>query len=603
MKTVVPVSVSDARFPPLQFVLQSPLRAGALVRVCANGPSMLSSVVVHAVVAARAPDQPFEMVHHYTREAMEKDWNWYISTRSMAIVRVPRELAEGELLVVESGYRAGHEGGSATPVGEVARFSGLVWRMELASVPEETALEGVTIAEPFGLALMAGPAARGEAWLKPDGTVRAGCFDAHGNPTGPAVIVAVDSGPVDSAGRVRVKTPAGPAVTNAWPAGLDGTPVWFGEFHWHTDFSSDGQRAMADALASARDELGLDFAGPGDHLWASGSYGRKGPREQAETCRRFDEPGRFCTLAGAELSRRYGHANLYAIDFDTFAGIVDRFPQELKPEWDRRPDQYGLEALTRLCIPGKSLVIPHHSNMDSFVRERVVHPDGRPYWCALHFPIPADRAIVRLFEMVQGRGAFESEETDDAWRIYDGGLGGSARTALMRGYRMGFVGGTDNHCGWPTRGHGGQYIGVTAVQAPALDTASVFQALYARRCYATSGARIIADMTLNGHPMGSELVQEPGARRLFRISVRGTAPLTHVQLIHFGYVLKDFALKAGSLDLDAEWDDDRPGRPLEDAWYYLRIRQEDGHCAWLSPVWVDLPGECAAQDGRKGSMP
>jgi hypothetical protein len=43
------------------------------------------------------------------------------------------------------------------------------------------------------------------------------------------------------------------------------------------------------------------------------------------------------------------------------------------------------------------------------------------------------------------------------------------------------------------------------------------------------------------------------------------------------------------LDFEAEWVDERPGRPLEDAWYYVRARQTDGHCAWLSRFRVDLP--------------
>jgi len=136
---------------------------------------------------------------------------------------------------------------------------------------------------------------------------------------------------------------------------------------------------------------------------------------------------------------------------------------------------------------------------------------------------------------------------------------------------------------------GSSYAGVTAVQSASLDTGSIFASLHARRCYATSGARIVADMTLNGSPMGSELTMEPGEDRVFRIRVRGTAPLEQVQMIHLGYVLHDFDLERDSLDLDVEWADERPGRPLEDAWYYLRIRQRDGHCAWLSPFWVDLP--------------
>jgi len=127
------------------------------------------------------------------------------------------------------------------------------------------------------------------------------------------------------------------------------------------------------------------------------------------------------------------------------------------------------------------------------------------------------------------------------------------------------------------------------VQAPRLDTRSVFEALHRRRCYATSGARIVADATLNGQPLGSELALAPGAERRFRIRIHGTAPLAAVQIVHAGCVLADFPVAAGSWDVAAEWCDERPGRALEDAWYYVRARQADGHCAWLSPFWIDLP--------------
>jgi hypothetical protein len=219
---------------------------------------------------------------------------------------------------------------------------------------------------------------------------------------------------------------------------------------------------------------------------------------------------------------------------------------------------------------------------------QVVREDGRPFWCAMHFPMPADRSVMRLFEMVQGRGAFETEQTDLDWRIRHGGFGASALTALAKGYRIGFIGGTDNHCGWPTR-QGAGYCGLTAVQTANLDTKSVFDAMYHRRCYATSGARIVADATLNGHPMGSELKLDPGVERKFRIKIQGTVPLTAVQVIHCGCMLADLPVGENQLDFDIEWCDERPGRPLEDVYYYIRARQEDGHCAWLSPFWVDLP--------------
>ncbi len=597
----VRIAVTERNFPDIRFRTASPLEAGALLRLRANGVSMLSSVEISRVYLADSPDTELAIVHRYRREEMETDWMWYIRTKSMAVVEAPRRLDAGIEVIVESRYRSPGRSSSGAGIIQV-RYSGLTWKMLFDAVESVRSESGTSVAEPASLFFVAGPVDRIESYLKPGGRVLVTGFDAFGNPVEAAHTVEVDLDADDRSSlpsadaslqwratgeRIRISAHGRSALSNAKPQALDGTPIWFGEFHWHTDFSGDGQRPMRDALTAARDELGLDFAGPADHMGPNGRYGGIDPNRQAEICRSFDEPGRFVTVPAAELSRRYGHTNLYADSFDTFLSIVGRFEKNLAPAWSKEPDRYDFASLARLCVAGKSVIVPHHANMDSFVREHVVHDDGRPFWCAMHYPLPPDRVTVRLFEMVQSRGAFETEVADDVWRTYDGGLGGSARTALTRGYRMGFVAGTDNHCGWPTR-WGADYSGITAIQAEILDTAALFDAMFRRRCYATSGARIVADVTLNGSPMGSELLQSPGEERVFRIKVRGTTELTHVQIVHLGYVLKNFDLLRGSLDFDVEWADDRPGRPLEDAWYYVRIRQADGHCAWLSPFWVDL---------------
>ena len=89
--------------------------------------------------------------------------------------------------------------------------------------------------------------------------------------------------------------------------------------------------------------------------------------------------------------------------------------------------------------------------------------------------------------------------------------------------------------------------------------------------------------------MGSELRLEPGAERRLRVRIRGTAPLECVQVIHCGHLLAELPVAADSPDLDAEWVDERPGRPLQDVYYYVRARQRDGECLWTSPFWIDLP--------------
>jgi hypothetical protein len=67
---------------------------------------------------------------------------------------------------------------------------------------------------------------------------------------------------------------------------------------------------------------------------------------------------------------------------------------------------------------------------------------------------------------------------------------------------------------------------------------SIFASLYGRRVYATTGARILLDFTIDGHPMGSDVVCL-GAPTI-QVDVVGTAPLAVVQVFRDGQVVYDF---------------------------------------------------------------
>ncbi len=609
----VELQAPDPAFPVCSFTIDRPLAAGVLVRLSAGGAQLLENVEITEVRLAGS-SEPLEFVHRYDRAEMERNWRWYSQTKSMAVVRLDTAAPTGSQLEVHARYKErrmrGERSGRPSPQQSRDRYSGLSWWMSATTVADEHAQAGEQVAPPFEIRFVPGPPDHIEAYLRNDGRLLVQHFDACGNPTAAAgeveatangwsltAAAASSSGAtalgsadaVLAGGRVQVRDASGhTAASNAPPLTFDGTPIFFGEFHWHTEFSGDGQRPVADSLQSARDELALDFAGPTDHLSPGGRYGSRTVADQLALCQPFDEPGRFVAFPAAELSRRYGHANIYTESWELLKEMTDRFAGELAPAWDAQPDRYDLASLVRLCLPGRALVVPHHPNMDSYVREGVVRDDGRPWWCAMHWPIPADRSVIRLVEIVQARGCFETEQTDEDWRIWDGGLGGSVRTALARGYRLGFVGGSDNHSGWPTR-KGDGFCGLTAIQAPRLDLSSLFGALHARRSYATTGARIVADVTLNDAPLGSELQLEPSAERRLQIRIHGTAPLQTVQIVHGGYVLAELEPDADSPDMVTEWADERPGRPLEDCYYYVRARQHDGECVWTSPFWIDLP--------------
>jgi hypothetical protein len=108
-----------------------------------------------------------------------------------------------------------------------------------------------------------------------------------------------------------------------------------------------------------------------------------------------------------------------------------------------------------------------------------------------------------------------------------------AQESLRRGMRVAFIGGSDDHSGRPgwstaTLAHHGTRGGLTAFLAEELTRESIWEAFKNRRCYGTSGPRIVLDVSVNGHPMGSEpALNEPP---VMSIHVLGTSPIDTVEV-------------------------------------------------------------------------
>lgn len=603
MKNVISVPCGQPLPNSVQLTAVKPIPAGSILRIKGDSIKTTMSVKIDAVLCN---GKPLEVLHSFDHTELTEGggWNWYIQTLSIITVRVAEQIPEGGVITLERyGQDKPFDVADAYGYGEI--YSELEMALCGVIVPDVRSLDITAATDTAVLTFTPAGPSRIEAYLKPDGSLQVQYFDAMGNPTVPdtdMVTVQTDSGQktVQLAPHINSSIITGinteratvtdnkgrSAVSNRKPVLSDGKNVYFGEIHWHTEFSSDGSGDLSHCLMRAKKQLGLDFATPGDHIGLNGVYrdSAHSPQAQAEVYKAHNKPGEFAIVPTGELSGRYGHANIVADTMETFEHIAGRL-HELQPVFNVR-DRYPIKELEALCPEGKAFIIPHHTNMDSYLVERAVRKDdGRPYWCAMNWELPACIPGVRAVEMVQNRGSFEQEEQQEGWRMIGGGLGGSVRTALIKGYRLGFTGGTDNHMGWPTR-RGKGYGGITAVIADTLDTKSVFDALYNRHCYATTGARIIAEATLNGQHIGSELILDPLAERRFDISVNGTAPITQVDIIHCGIVLHSFET-GNAVDFKAVWYDKRPGRPVDDCWYYVRGRQADGECFWLSPWWID----------------
>ncbi len=594
------LSAQSTELPPVSFELEQELAAGSCFHVCSASFRLFHNLKLEDIqVEASGEALPVDMENELPlRHAMK---------RSLAAVRPRTPLPKGTRIQVK-----------LAPKGERLNEAGdIEWDLRLALIEEEAFTAEPCrfpfhdLAPPLIIHLHAGSATRLEAVRRFNGDLVIRCADALGSTAGPpdvplfvedsqscrevrmppsgALTLSVD---LEETQPIRVRLGSWVVESNPLPRLDQDQKLFFGDIHWHTASSTDGQRSMHKALQSARDELGLDFAGPSEHILDEGDYGRSDVRDQARVCMAFDEPGRFAVIPGFEKSRRYGHCNVYTTDFEKLTAICDRFPEEMVPVLKSGCSRFAIEELVELFDDPDTLIIPHHSNMDNAAGQGL--PGNTPAWTAFHWPRTPIPQHLRLIEINQQRGAFEQERPDPVWQPpfwlgFHGGLGGSAETALARGHRIGFIGGTDNHHGWPSlEGGGGKVGGVTAVLADQLDPASIVRAMHARRCYATTGARIVAQAELNGYAVGSEMSLEASAPREFRISLKGTAPFERVELISFGQIAHAFEWKGERRELDLNWSDLRPERAVEDVYYYVRARQQDGHLLWMSPWWIDL---------------
>lgn len=192
---------------------------------------------------------------------------------------------------------------------------------------------------------------------------------------------------------------------------------------------------------------------------------------------------------------------------------------------------------------------------------------------------------------------------------------GSLRAALNAGKRFGFTaGGLDDRGVYKDFFDSKQVQyqpGLTAIMAKQHQRDSLFEALYQRRCYATTGERILLDFMICNFPMGSEIsaTQKPGLaiNRYVHGFVAGTAPVVKIEVIRCGKVWQTIKPAAGISNIEIALDDS--SAPSESAiklgeggflYYYLRVTQKDGHIAWSSPIWIDFD---KIQLGRISSAP
>jgi len=328
-------------------------------------------------------------------------------------------------------------------------------------------------------------------------------------------------------------------------------------------FFSDGLRCPEELYTFARDEAFLDAFAISDHAeWLTD---RQWEYFVAVT-NDFNEPGRFATLQGLEwTSFRFGNRNVY-------------FPGPEAPIWRSDDPVMGeLSNLYRAAREHGAIVVPHHTATAQIGVD----------WSLGHDP-----QVERLVEIHSVWGTSErSVKAGNSFPIWGGEAAGrTVIDALQRGYRFGFLGGGDIHDGRPgdelhhlqDEPDGYRELhrqGITGIWATALTREAVFDAMWNRRVYATTNARILLRFTVDGQPMGSQL--PPAGPVAIHAHAMGTAPIARADLVHNGADVQTIEPQSDVLDWETTVTAPAPG------YLYVRIAQADGQMAWSSPVWLE----------------
>lgn len=344
--------------------------------------------------------------------------------------------------------------------------------------------------------------------------------------------------------------------------------VLFGDVHTHS-WMSDGSGTPDELYHRARTAYGLDFMVVTDHDDFVGN--RIIPSEWSRlgmVTNLFNDPPRFATIRGyewtdARVPRGDGHKNVY------YRGDGPML-------WHTDPQTHDAATLFARLADLKGLAFPHHIG-----------------WTGVDWK-SHDESVQTNVEICSVHGAYEF--MGNLPIRHRGGMPGRfVQDGLFEGHRFGLVAGSDGHgLLWHhgiARRRNPWTHGLTAVLATERSREAIWDALAARRCYATSGPRMFIDFRVNGHLMGEAITSSTAP--LITATVRTAHPIQYVTVVRNN----DDLLTSGGNVTDCKinyTDTDWSAENGDSSFYYLRVVLKNGEMAWTSPVFV------TAADGQPG---
>lgn len=374
--------------------------------------------------------------------------------------------------------------------------------------------------------------------------------------------------------------------------------VFWGDLHAQTE-ETIGSGTLDEYFTFARQCAAIDFVG---HQGNDFQITRDVWRQIMAKTQAYDAASEFITFAGYEWSGNTPGGGDHNVHFKGGAG--QRFDLHRSSHWqvfdrsDEGEDRFPVPELYE-AFRGRDdvILIPHVGGRYANLREFF------------------DESLMPLIEIASCWGVFE-------WFADD---------AIRRGVVLGFSAGSDDHTARPgmsaaPRDHFATGGGLTAALAPVRSREAIWEALKARRTYATTGARMLLDVTLRPvtdpashsapepsshrssesssdpaselslhmetYPMGSHLTASGPVE--ITAQVHGTAPLWRVEVLRWPEVIYRHPLPLPALPA---------GRHrLRIGWTGARIRARNRMTRWDGTLTVvgasSSTGSTSAAGGR-----
>jgi len=331
------------------------------------------------------------------------------------------------------------------------------------------------------------------------------------------------------------------------------------------------QRPLNDYFEYARDVTDLDFCA-GQHFSYEAALPGVWTRTR-ETVSSYYSPGHFVTFLSLECDPGpCGHNISIYRDTDIPPLLAEQRPAVHSGSYQKReldPDTIRCDSVEEVwqslhALGDKRAMVTAHHTADWRYHDPILQRLGEIYskWGTCEYPgNPLDlRPAIPPREYVQ--------------------------EALGWGYHLGIIAGGDTHDSRPgnqtPEPFGLEFPdGLTAVYAASLTREAIWEGLWQRRTYGTTGARILLKFDVNGVPMGGTTLHRD--QSTISIEAVGTAPIRLIELIRNNQVINKWQEEQETIRLEYL---DRNLPPDQSIYYYVRLTQEDGQMAWSSPVWV-----------------